>query len=485
MTLYPTEFSSHVVTALYIVNILFAFTVIFLERRNPTSTLAWILVLFLLPAAGAFFYILLSQNLTRKKMFQLRADEHQYYASLLSKEIEDLRTGKLTFNDPVIANYKDLIHLHQIQSKALFSQDNKVDVFIDGTEKFKELFKCIINAKEHVHILYFIVKRDSLGKQLITILTEKAREGVEVRLLVDALGNRLHSGDLEPLVQAGGKVVKFFPSFLSYINLQLNYRNHRKLVIIDGKIGFLGGFNVGNEYIGLKKSMGYWRDTHLKIKGTAVHDMQTRFLLDWRTASGEEILEFPKYYSKPDCTGNSGIQIVSSGPDSPQEEIKQGYIKMINSAKSKIYIQTPYFIPDESIQEALKIAALSGVDVRIMIPNRPDHIFVYWATSSFIGDLLHAGIRAFTYDHGFLHSKSIVVDEKISSVGTANFDIRSFKLNFEVNAFIYDLNISKKLHEAFLKDLEYSAEITLERYNNRSNIIKFKESISRLLTPVL
>lgn len=480
-----TDFSSHIVTALYLVNVLFAFTVIFLERRNPTSTLAWILVLFLLPAVGAIFYILLSQNLTRKRMFQLRAEEQQRYALLLSKEIEDLQTGKLVFNDSIIGNYKDLIHLHQVQSKALFSQDNTVNVFTDGTDKFKELFKCIINAKTHVHILYFIIKRDSLGKQLIKILTEKAEEGIEVRLLIDGLGNQLHSSDLEPLVKAGGKVAIFSPSLLSYINLRLNYRNHRKLVIIDGTIGFLGGFNVGNEYISLKRRMGYWRDTHLKIKGTAVHDMQTRFLLDWRAASGEEILQSSKYYPEPQCFGNSGIQIVSCGPDSPQEEIKQGYIKMINSAKTCVCIQTPYFIPDESIQEALKIAALSGVDVRIMIPNKPDHVFVYWATYSFIGDLLNAGVRAFTYNKGFLHAKTIVVDEKISSVGTANFDIRSFKLNFEVNAFIYDVAISEQLHQSFKIDLEFCSELTLEKYLNRSNIIKFKESISRLLTPVL
>ncbi len=485
MSISLTEFSSHIVTALYVVNILFAFTVIFLERRNPTSTLAWILVLFLLPAVGAIFYILLSQNLTRKKMFQLGADEHQHYASLLNKEIEDLRSGKLTFNDPIMENYKDLIHLHQVQSKALFSQDNMVDVFTDGTDKFKELFKCIINAKDHVHILYFIVKRDSLGKQLIKILTEKAQEGVEVRLLVDALGNQLHNNDFESLVEAGGKVVKFFPSFLSYINLRLNYRNHRKLVIIDGKCGFLGGFNVGNEYISLKRKMGYWRDTHLKIRGTAVHDMQTRFLLDWRAACGEEILELPKYYPPPEGHGTSGIQIVSCGPDSPQEEIKQGYIKMINSAKHRIYIHTPYFIPDESIQEALKIAALSGVEVKIMIPNKPDHVFVYWATYSFIGDLLNAGVQAYIYNRGFLHSKTIVVDEKISSVGTANFDIRSFKLNFEVNAFIYDVSISQRLHHAFLQDLEFCTELTLDKYHKRSNMIRFKESVSRLLTPVL
>lgn len=485
MSIFLNEFSSNIVTALYLVNILFAFTVIFLERKNPTSTLVWILVLFLLPAVGAIFYILLSPNLTRRKIFQFEADEHQLYASLLNKEIEDLQSGRLTFKDPVMENYKDLILFHQVQSKAIFSQDNSVEIFTDGNEKFKELFKCIINAKSHIHILYYIVKRDPLGKQLVKLLTEKAKEGVEVRFLVDALGNRLCNSDLQPLIEAGGKVEKFFPSYLSFINLRLNYRNHRKLAIIDGQIGFIGGFNVGNEYLGLKKKMGYWRDTHLKITGTAVHDMQTRFLLDWRAASGEKILQLSKYYPRPENCGISGIQIVSCGPDSPQEEIKQGYLKMINSAKKCVYIHTPYFVPDDSILEALKIAALSGVDVRIMIPNKPDHLFVYWATYSFIGDLLNAGVRAFIYNKGFLHSKSIVVDEKISSVGTANFDIRSFKLNFEVNAFIYDVGVSQKLHQAFETDLEFCEELTLEKYLSRSKLIKFKESISRLLTPVL
>lgn len=480
-----SELSSHIVTILYVINILFAFTVIFLERRNPASTLAWILVLFLLPAIGALFYILFSQNLMRKKMFQLGAEEHRYFTSLLNREIENIRSGRLIYNDPLMENYKDLILFHQIQSEALFSQDNYVEVLTDGTEKFKELFKCIINAKSHIHILYFIVKRDALGKQLIRILTEKASEGVEVRLLIDALGNKIHESDFEPLIKAGGKISLFFPSLLSYINLKVNYRNHRKIAVIDGKYGFIGGFNVGNEYISLKKKMGYWRDTHLKIEGTAVHDLQTRFLLDWKASSGEAIKHNPKYFPHPQQIGNTGIQIVSSGPDSPQEEIKQGYLKMINSAKERICIQTPYFIPDESIQEALKIAALSGVEVQIMIPNKPDHIFVYWATYSFIGDLIHAGVKAFIYDLGFLHAKTIVVDQKISSVGTANFDIRSFKLNFEVNAFIYDSKVSEELEQAFDKDLESCWELTLERYENRSKMIKFKESISRLLTPVL
>lgn len=485
MNLSFTVTSSYVLTGLYLINILLAFTIIFLERRNPISTLAWILVLFVLPGVGAFLYFMLSQNLTRKKMFQLGAEENLIYTSLIKKEIEELRSGNRVLNDPVLENYRDMILMHLTQSKAYYSQNNAVTIFTDGRKKFEELFRTITEARDHVHVQYFIYKRDELGKQLIKILTIKAAEGVEVRLLIDALGNQLRKNDLESLIAAGGKVKIFFPSYLSYINLHLNYRNHRKLAVIDGKIGFIGGFNIGNEYIGLSDKMGYWRDTHLKITGTAVHNIQSRFLLDWKAASGDKIRFSEKYFPEPEINGSCGIQIVSSGPDSPHEEIKQGYIKMINAARKSILIQTPYFVPDASIQEALKIAAISGVDVKIMIPNKPDHIFVYWATYSFVGDLLTAGVKVYIYNNGFLHSKTIVVDEKIASVGTANFDIRSFRLNFEVNAFLYDVGISKNLHQAFDEDLRVSEELTMEKYKKRSLLIKFKESISRLMAPVL
>lgn len=479
------KFFPLVLTALYLINILLAFTVIFLERKDPTSTLVWILVLFLLPLIGALLYVLLSQNLTRKKVFKLDSQQKRLYNSLLQKEIEDLNKGKLHFNDPKIKNYKDLIHLHHIQSQAFFTQNNTVDIFTAGQEKFRDLFKQIATAKDHVHVLYFIIKRDSLGKQLIRILTEKAREGVEVRLLVDALGNKLHNKDFKPLIEAGGKVVKFFPSLISYINLQMNYRNHRKLVVIDGQIAYLGGFNIGKEYLGLNRTLGYWRDTHLKISGNAVHEIQKRFFSDWKVAAGEDLPQQARYFPIPKKVGTCGIQIVSSGPDSSEEQIKRGYIKMINAARSSVFIQTPYFIPDESILEALKIAVLSGVEVKIIIPNKPDHLFVYWVTYSYIGELLPYGVKAYIYENGFLHAKTIVVDQSISSVGSANFDIRSFKLNFEINAFIYDSAVSSELARIFEKDLQNSRELTLEEYKKRSKTIKFKESISRLLAPVL
>ena len=310
---------------------------------------------------------------------------------------------------------------------------------------------------------------------------------MKVRILYDDLGSRsLRKKAFKDLMEAGGEVEVFFPSFFPLINLRINYRNHRKLVIIDGKIGYIGGFNVGDEYLGLKEKFGYWRDTHLRITGSAVYAIQTRFILDWNQASYRHDIDYsPDLFPTFEKTGEIGMQIVSSGPDSEWEQIKYGYIKMISSAKKSIWIQTPYFIPDASLLDALRIAALTGKDVRIMIPNKPDHLFVYWATTYHVGEMLKAGAKIFIYDNGFIHSKTIIVDEQVSSVGTANIDVRSFKLNFEVNAFIYNECIAKSLTESYLKDIEVSKEWTLEEYNKRSWFIRFKESISRLLSPIL
>lgn len=306
-------------------------------------------------------------------------------------------------------------------------------------------------------------------------------------MLYDELGSRtLRKKFFKELREAGGHVEVFFPSKLRPINLRLNYRNHRKLVIIDGIIGYVGGFNVGDEYLGLNPKFGYWRDTHIRLQGTAVHAIQTRFILDWNQASHHHTLTYiPNHFPDYGPKGNVGMQIVTSGPDSEWEQIKNGYIKMISNAKRSILIQTPYFIPDASLLDALRIACLSGIDVNIMIPNKPDHAFVYWATLSYIGELLKAGATVYIYDNGFIHAKTIVVDDEIASVGTANIDVRSFRLNFEVNAFIYDITIAKKLVSTFKEDLLVSRKYTYEEYLQRPLWIRIKESVSRLLSPIL
>jgi cardiolipin synthase len=470
-----------------LLNIVFAVVVIFRERRDASSSWAWLLVLFFIPLLGFLLYLLFGQNLSRYHMFQWEDRKKLGIETLLSKQLEQIRNDTFEFRSETERDYKQLIYMHLINNDAVLTNDNHVDVFIDGNKKFDKLLEDIENANDHIHLQYYILKNDQLGNRLIKALTKKAQQGIKVRVLYDDLGSRgLRSSFFAELRAAEGEVEVFFPSKLRWINLRLNYRNHRKLVIIDGHIGYVGGFNVGDEYLGLDPKFGYWRDTHLRIQGPAVYAIQTRFILDWNQATHKRNISYlQEHFPKPVIKGDSSLQIVTSGPDSEWEQIKNGYIKMISTAKKTIRIQTPYFIPDASVLDALKIACLSGVDVNIMIPNKPDHPFVYWATMSYIGEMLSSGARVYIYENGFIHAKTIIVDHEISSVGTANIDVRSFKLNFEVNAFIYDTEIAQKLDEFFQNDIALSRELSLEAYHQRPRLIRFKESISRLLSPIL
>lgn len=466
----------YLITALmFLLNIVFAITLIFLERRDPTTTWAWILILTLLPGIGFVLYLFFGLRYRKRRIYgQKQVSDfysQQYFARNLSKAI-----GR-TYN-PL---HRSMIQLGYNSDPTAFVGFNDVQIFTKGHDKFESLFEDIKNAKDHIHVNYYILKNDNLGKKLVELLTDKATKGVSVKVLYDSMGCRKLPRDFfAPLKKAGGKAARFAPSFLD-----INYRNHRKIVVIDGKIGYIGGFNVGIEYLGQKEEFGFWRDTHLRIVGESVDTLQYRFLLDWNFASDKEVSYSNRFFPPKEQTGDVRVQIVTSGPDSKEEEIKSLFLKMIYGAKESIYIQTPYFIPDETMQEALKIATLSGVDVRIAVPDKPDHPFVYEANNSYVGLMLEAGAKCYKYRGGFLHSKTIVVDGKVASVGTTNMDVRSFKLNFEINAFIYDKATSKRLKEIFLEDLEKSDEVTLEEYNNRGIGMKIKESISRLISPIL
>ena len=478
---------SFLLLILVILNIASALILIFLERKDPAATWAWLMVLTLIPVLGFVLYLLLGQNLRRQKIFDTKTKDDKIVHKIVISQLEDLQNCESDYNNcNYDLNHQDTIKMHLIGSQSVFSRNNDVTIFTDGKDKFNQLISDIENAEDHIHILYYIIKNDDLSNIVLNALIKKARQGIKVRLLYDSLGSRSISKKLlKELKEAGGSAVSFFPSKIPYLSLRINYRNHRKLAIIDGKCGYIGGFNIGNEYIGLDKKFGYWRDNHLRIVGDSVRSIQMRFLLDWSHASQEKIEYRKRYYPNLDVKGNTGIQIVSSGPDSDEMYIKNGYLKMINSAKKNIYIQTPYFDPHESFLEGLKIASLSGVDVNIMIPAKPDHPFVHWASYSYIGDLLKSGVKAYAYEDGFLHAKTVIIDEEVASVGTANIDIRSFKLNFEVNAFVYDKSVASSLTNFFKEDLKVCDEITLEKYNARSNIVKIKESISRLLSPIL
>lgn len=467
-----------------ILNITLAISIIFLERKNATSAWAWLLVLFFIPILGFILYLIFGKPIYRHRIFTWDTKSRLGVKKAVNEQLISLEDKTFQFHHEEIEKYEDLIYMHLRNDDAIFTQDNDVEIFTDGHDKFNRLIEDLEHAKDHIHLQYYIVRADGLGERIAEVLMRKAKEGVDVRFLFDDLGSRrLSNKYVKRLRRAGIQVEAFFPSKLM-LNLKINYRNHRKLAIIDGKIGYIGGFNVGDEYLGKSPKFGYWRDTHLRVEGSAVHSMQTRFILDWNQASRDDIYYDERYYMA-EPVGNAGMQIVSSGPDQDWEQIKNGYIKMIMSAKEYVYIQTPYFIPDESLKDALQIAILSGVDVRIMIPNKPDHPFVYWATLSSSGELLNAGADIYIYQNGFMHAKTIVVDGKIASVGTANIDVRSFRLNFEVNAFIYDKKITKQLEQAFHEDIKLSTQMTKKLYAKRSIGIRFKESISRLISPVL
>jgi cardiolipin synthase len=470
----------------FLINIIFAVLVIFFERRNPTATLTWLLVLLFMPILGFILYVFLGQDLRKKKLFYLKKEEGRELLPLVEKQDRFLREDRIVFNNPRIKEYKDIIFLHLKIDKALYTQDNSVQIFNNGDQVFAALMESIRKARYFIHIEYYIIRNDSLGKAVIELLSEKAREGVEVKFLYDGMGcMRLPRKFFAPLIRAGGETASFFPPLLPYINLRVNYRNHRKICIIDGEEGYIGGFNIGDEYRGLSNYFGFWRDTHLCIRGSAIDGLELRFILDWRHAAKDDSVASERYFPTRVKEGKTGIQIVSSGPDARWKSVKNGYLKMINKARKSIYIHTPYFVPDDSLLEALKLAALSGVDVRIIIPRKIDHIFIHWASLSYIGELLEAGAKPYYYDNGFLHSKMIVIDRLVSSVGTANFDIRSFQLNFEVNAFIYDEKIGQELHETFLRDLEECTEISIDCYSKRSILVRVRESFSRLLSPIL
>lgn len=472
---------------LVFLNILFAIVIVFFQRREPKSVWTWLLLLYFIPILGFVFYLLIGTDMHKRKMFKIKGIEDRLNEAIKQQEYQ-LKSRELEQAVPEITGYSDLVMFNLETTGAMLTEDNDLKIFTDGNEKFDALIEDIRNAKEFIHIQYYIIKKDVVFNRIAEELLKKAEEGVEVRVLFDGMGCRSVSHRYWKTLRAKGiKTAEFFPAFLGRLHLRINYRNHRKIVVIDNQIGYVGGFNIAKEYIGLDKKFGYWRDTHMRISGTAVTGLQLRFILDWNYAAGENLFNDNRYFAEPapGKTDNCEIQIISSGPDSSLQNIRDNYVRLINKAEKSIYIQTPYFIPDESMLTALQIAIHSGIEVNIMIPCKPDHPFVYWATYSYIGDMIMAGANCYTYNNGFLHAKGIIVDEKVFCYGTANMDIRSFALNFEVNAVIYDEKKSIEMTEIFKNDLKYCKKITKDVYASRSLMIRIKEQVSRLLSPLL
>lgn len=458
--------------------------VIFLQKNNSQKTISWLLIILIFPLLGILLYHFLGQNIRKKMLF--RKKENISFKSLdktADKQLKAVKNSTISTLDDVLK----LKHMNLIlnNSKAPLTSNNRSKILSDGIMKFKELKKDLLGAKDHIHMEYYIIRNDVLGNEIKDILILKANEGVEVRVIYDSVGSwGLGKKLIKGLKEAGVKIVGFLPVLLPVISREINYRNHRKIVVIDGKIGYLGGINVGDEYLGKDKKFGFWRDTHLKIEGEAVYSLQNIFIYDWYFCIKER-LTGKKYFPDFEKIGQNLIQVYPSGPDTEWETVMQSYFSLINYSIERVWIATPYLVPDESINMALKTAALSGIDVRILIPNIADHKIAYWGTHSYIEELLKAGVRIYKYKNGFLHSKNFLVDDIISSIGTANLDYRSFLIDFEVNAIIYDKDISEELKIIFLEDFGNSEEIKYEEYLKRPFKEKVNEAIGRLLSPLL
>lgn len=487
---------------LIFVNLLMSVGIVFFQRRDPRTVWAWLLALNFIPVFGIIFYLLFCQDFKKSRMFRIKEVEDRLNCPAKLQE-DCIKSRDLALLGDLADDYEPLVLYNLDTSGSVLTMNNKVQIFTDGEDKFQDLRCELEKAEEYIHMEYYIIKNDEVFDSIAPILIRKAGEGVQVRILADGMGGRFMPGSRwEALKQAGVQVGIFFPPVLGRLNLRVNYRNHRKIVVIDGRWGYVGGFNIGREYVSKDPKFGYWRDTHLKLGGEAVLSLQIRFALDWNYAVGENLFQDARYFElhiptdRPQMKDESGkfscvhipevgIQIIASGPDTMYRQIRDNYLELFHQARKHIYIQTPYFVPDDAVLSALQIAARSGVEVRLMIPCKPDHPFVYWATYSYVGDLLRAGARCFTYENGFLHAKGVCVDGQVCCYGTANMDIRSFELNFEVNAVIYNQKITEQMEEIFLNDLESCREITRELYEARGLVTRFKEQCSRLLSPLL
>lgn len=468
---------------IFSVYVLLTALVVFFEQRNPNKTISWILVLLLLPGVGILFYLFFGQDL--RKRWKLQKKERNTPKVERTAEIQKQIVEHIElFSQEESLVSKRLINLLLASSNSPFYVDSKVDVLNNGGQTYEAMFESIEGAFDHIHLEMFIIRDDGVGNRLKDLLIQKAGEGVRVRVLYDSVGCwKLSRRYVEELSVAGIDIKPFFPVILPAVRRDLNYRNHRKILVVDGFTGFVGGLNIGDEYLGADEKLGYWRDTHIKLTGECVYSLQSIFVMDWEFTTGEAI-KGERYFPPMSRTGHSIVQIAASGPDSDWKTILHAYFTMIATAEARIWITTPYLVPEDSILMGLKTAALSGVDVRILIPSKPDHLLVYWASRDNLEGLLEAGVRIYTYERGFIHSKILLVDGIGASIGTANLDVRSLEINFEVNAFIYDQVFVEKLEQDFLDDLAESKEILLEEHRRRKLPQRFMESLGRIVSPL-
>nr|WP_321358351.1 cardiolipin synthase [uncultured Draconibacterium sp.] len=457
---------------------------IILEKRSPFKTAAWILVLILIPIFGMIFYLVFGQEYRKRKMFSRRGIKSlKALRQMSAEQLKNIEQNKL-ISQAGLHSLAPLIRLLLNNSDSLLTTGNTLHLLKDGQHTFDKIIEAIEKARHHIHMEYYIFANDKIGNKLKDLLIKKRQEGVEVRIIVDDVGSwgltrkffrDLQANDIEiyPFMEVR------FPRFTS----RVNYRNHRKIIVIDGKMGFIGGINIADRYIEGMKELGHWRDTHLQIGGDAATTLQVIFAADWYFITKQNLYGY-KYFPPLSDAPGAPVQVSASGPDYSWKSIEQAFFAAITSARKRIYIVTPYLMPPPELKEALRTAALSQVDVRIIIPEKSDASLSKWCSFSYVEELLEAGVRIFLYQKGFIHSKYLLVDDSISSIGTSNFDFRSFETNFEANAFIYQKEFTKELEQHFLSDLQQSREVKYREWRKRSLLDKIRESLAHIISPM-
>ncbi|WP_136607202.1 cardiolipin synthase [Paenibacillus dokdonensis] len=454
---------------------------IFMENRNPSSTMAWILLLALVPVVGLFFYFLFGQNYFKRRKFNKKAEQDL-------KTYERLEEGSVRVH-PDLSGFnpmqQQLLRLSQRLARTPISFSSETKILTNGKETFSTLLQELQKAKHHIHMEYYIYRADDIGTRIQRILIEKARSGVHVRFMYDAWGSmQLPKSFLREMSEAGVQVVAYGSSKAFFLS-RVNYRNHRKIVVVDGNVGFIGGLNVGDEYLSRSSAYGFWRDTHMSVKGEAVRTLQIIFLQDWHYMTGEQVLE-AEYLSPLLSEENSGaVQIIPSGPDNDRRALKNIFFSMITSAQKSVWLATPYFIPDDDILTSLRVAAMSGLDVRILFPSKPDKWLPFLASHSYFPALLDVGVKIYEYEKGFLHSKLLIIDGEVATIGTANMDMRSFHLNFEVNALLVQTESVQRIVSDFERDLKSTKQIVPDTFMKKRIYERFLESLARLMSPLL
>jgi len=476
---------SFLVDGFYLITVIFTVVLVIQQKGDPLKTISWLLVILLLPYAGIVLYFFFGKNYRKEKIFSRKEfSDVEHMKKLSLDQFINLPNNDI-FKNEKLRSKINIMRLLLNSSKSLVTEYNKVDVLQNGHATFDAIIEAIEKAKHHIHLEYYIIEDDHIGNLIRKLLIKKAKENVEVRFIYDDVGCwGLPNHFIESMSEAGIEMYSFLPvRFPSFTN-KINYRNHRKIIVVDGSIGFVGGLNIADRYIQGVEEIGIWRDIHLRLEGEAVHSLQVVFMVDWYFVS-EEIVHGDVYFPVTHIKEHHLVQITTSGPDSDWASIMQAYFAAIASAQSSIFICSPYFLPNESILTALKSASLSGLDVRIILPARSDSKMVFWSSRSYVSELLEAGIKIYFYEKGFPHSKLLIVDGVLCSVGTANMDIRSFDQNFEVSALIYDEAITQELLESYLTDLKNSTEIKLEDWEKRPRWDSIKESVARIFSPLL